>query len=60
MKYISKCILDCSECGQEYKIFYKSKEMPEFCPFCGETITQDLTAIKLEFDEEDDEEEFEW
>lgn len=41
--------LDCPECGIVTAIKSRSKEDPEFCPFCGET------AILIRNEEEDDE-----
>lgn len=66
MKYEHKLDFDCPECAQKYKISYASKEVIEFCPFCGEEIVKSdyEEADSLLDDELDDDydagEEVEW
>jgi len=51
---------ECSSCESSYDVIYMqelvSEELPEFCPFCGETIDSLSEEEYIEDDELDDNE----
>jgi 5'-3' exonuclease len=54
---------NCNECDSAYDVQFveelTSQELPEFCPFCGESI-DDLSEEYIEDDDIMDEENSEW
>ena len=47
MVYKNTFEFDCPDCNQKYKILHNSREIIEFCPFCGELIAQNLVNVDL-------------
>ena len=47
--------VECYECDLKFTITYKSKHLPQCCPFCGEGVTiVDERPFLKDFDEYDD------
>jgi transcription initiation factor TFIIIB Brf1 subunit/transcription initiation factor TFIIB len=43
--------ITCAVCETEFTIIHEEEDTPEYCPFCGNSLEEDLVDLEEEWDE---------